>query len=83
MGNPKYQTRLPSDTADEVETYMDEHDISQAEAIRRLVEAGIESKANEGELQRAAGQNGTLILILILGLLSFVLQAVNLLGGVM
>jgi len=50
MPREKYQTRLPADTAGEVEEYIDENDISQAEAIRRLVETGLEVERDDGEI---------------------------------
>lgn len=44
MARKKYQTRLPADTADEVDEFIDERDISQAEGIRRLVQSGLEAQ---------------------------------------
>jgi len=38
----QYQTRLESDTADRVDEYRDENEMTDAEAIRRLVNAGLE-----------------------------------------
>lgn len=42
MAQELYNTRLPSDTAQRVDEYMEEHDISKSEAVRRLVSAGLE-----------------------------------------
>jgi metal-responsive CopG/Arc/MetJ family transcriptional regulator len=50
MPREKYQTRLPADTAAEVEEYIDENEISQSEAIRRLVETGLEVERDDGEI---------------------------------
>lgn len=48
MPREKYQTRLPADTSQEVEEYIEENQISQAEAIRRLVETGLEVERGDG-----------------------------------
>lgn len=50
MPNEKFQTRLPDDTAEKVYEYMDEHNVSQSEAIRRLVERGLVVEAADGQL---------------------------------
>jgi len=42
MAQTKYQTRLPADTAEQVNDYIEDREISQSEAIRRLVETGLE-----------------------------------------
>jgi hypothetical protein len=39
----QYQTRLDPDVADRVEQYADENDLSNSEAVRRLVRTGIET----------------------------------------
>jgi len=67
MGNPRYQTRLPSDDAERVDEYVRDRDISQSEAVRRLIRAGLETVADDeedgddraGAVERAR-QNGTL-----------------------
>lgn len=38
----QYQTRLDSDMADRVDQYAEEHDLTDAEAIRRLVARGLD-----------------------------------------
>lgn len=50
MPREKYQTRLPADMAEKVDEYKDENDISQAEAVRRLIEAGLEVEREDGEI---------------------------------
>ena len=50
MARQKYQTRLPADMAEKVDEYRDEHDISQAEAVRRLIDAGLEVERDDGEI---------------------------------
>ena len=77
MAREKYQTRLAADMAEKVDEYKDELDISQAEAIRRLIEAGLEAEASAetgGETERAA-QRGTIYFIIIVGLLTLNLIA--------
>jgi antitoxin component of RelBE/YafQ-DinJ toxin-antitoxin module len=39
----QFQTRLDPDVADRVEQYADENDLSNSEAVRRLVRQGIEA----------------------------------------
>ena len=74
MPREKYQTRLPADTAAEVDDYIDEHDVSQSEAIRRLVESGLETQdepdeATDGEIHRA-GSGPVIPLVIIILLLA-------------
>jgi membrane-associated HD superfamily phosphohydrolase len=64
MPREKYQTRLPADTSEEVEEYIEEKQISQAEAIRRLVETGLEVERDDGDIldtrqMASAGVNQT------------------------
>ena len=44
MPKKQYQTRLDSDMAEAVEEYQDEHNLTDAEAVRRLVAAGLEQQ---------------------------------------
>jgi len=46
----KYQTRLDSDDARAVESYQAEHDISQSEAVRRLIKDGLEAQDTDHDL---------------------------------
>ena len=41
MARQKVQTRCDSDTTDALENYADEHDVSESEAVRRLIRAGL------------------------------------------
>lgn len=50
MAREKYQTRLPADMAEKVDEYKDENDISQAEAVRRLIDTGLKVERQDGEL---------------------------------
>ena len=72
MAREKYQTRLPDDTAKRVDAYNAEHGITQAEGVRRLIQAGLEAEADDEDtddgLERAA-QSGTFILLVILGVI--------------
>jgi hypothetical protein len=36
--------------AEKVDEFQDEHDISQAEAVRRLIDAGLEVERDDGEI---------------------------------
>lgn len=45
MAKEQYQTRLDSDVAERVEQYRENHDLTSAEAVRRLVAAGLEGEA--------------------------------------
>jgi hypothetical protein len=49
MPNPKYQTRLPPDHAEQVDEYADERGISKAEAVRRLIVAGLDTTTAEAD----------------------------------
>jgi len=42
MSRKKYQTRLSDDTAERVEQYIEDRDISEAEAMRRFIGTGLE-----------------------------------------
>jgi hypothetical protein len=44
MGKIQKATRLPKDQADRVERYADQHDISEADALRRLIRVGLEEE---------------------------------------
>ena len=78
MSREKYQTRLADDTAKRVDGYNAEHGISQAEGVRRLIRAGLEAEAEDDDaddedgLQRAA-QSGTIIFIVILGVIALLI----------
>jgi Arc/MetJ-type ribon-helix-helix transcriptional regulator len=47
MPNPRFQTRLPEDDAERVNEYVEEHGVSQSEAVRRLIRAGLEAEEEE------------------------------------
>jgi hypothetical protein len=50
----QFQTRLDPDVADRVEQYADENDLSNSEAVRRLVREGIEASAGPTREEIAA-----------------------------
>ena len=50
----QYQTRLDSDMAEAVEEYQDEHNLTDAEAVRRLVAAGLEHQSQPTREEIAA-----------------------------
>jgi len=47
MPREKYQTRLDADDARKVEWYRGKRDISESEAVRRLIRKGLEVKSKE------------------------------------
>lgn len=53
MAREKYQTRLAADHAEAVDRYADERGVSQSEAVRRLIVAGLEAKREEEEEEEA------------------------------
>lgn len=75
MPRDRYQTRLPTDDADRLDDYADHHDISESEAVRRLIRAGLEAESKDdddrGEVQRAA-QVATLVSTVLLAIFAFV-----------
>jgi hypothetical protein len=44
---PKVQTRLPEDTHERFEEYREAHELTKADATRRLVEAGLDAEADQ------------------------------------
>lgn len=50
----QFQTRLDPDVADRVEQYADENDLSNSEAVRRLVRQGIEASGGPTREEIAA-----------------------------
>ncbi len=49
MVRQQHQTRLDEDVAKRVEEYQDEHNISQAEALRRLIRMGLDQADADDE----------------------------------
>ena len=79
------QARCDPDTIDEVQQLADEKGISKSEAVRRLIRTGLEAKADEADDEpetRRAAQSGVLLWLLLIGLLTFTLTALNTIGGV-
>ena len=85
MPREQLQARCDPDTIDEVQQLADEKGISKSEAVRRLIRTGIEAKTDEADDDepetRRAGQTATLLMILVVALLTFVLTALNTIGG--
>ena len=84
MAQDRFQTRLPADDADRVEEYRAANEISQAEAVRRLIRAGLEAEWEDddlGQLERA-GQTGTVMAVVLVALLTVVGLQVLILAGV-
>lgn len=77
MPKERYQTRLSDDRAERVDKYVQDHDISQSEGVRRLILAGLEAETetdDSDETVLRAGQTAgglmdtvetTLLLVLI------------------
>jgi metal-responsive CopG/Arc/MetJ family transcriptional regulator len=84
MANPKYQTRLPNDDAERLDNFVDEHDISESEAVRRLVRTGLDVEDPDNDryidtdgmatasINQTAGQTGSILMLLMLGFLTAV-----------
>jgi Fe-S-cluster formation regulator IscX/YfhJ len=47
MSKERYQTRLDPDTAAAVDDYADRHGVTEAEAVRRLVAAGLDVEQDD------------------------------------
>ena len=85
MPREQLQARCDPDTIDEVQQLADEKGISKSEAVRRLIRTGLEAKADEADDEpetRRAAQSGVLLWLLLIGLLTFTLTALNTIGGV-
>jgi len=84
MPREQLQARCDPDTIDEVQQLADEKGISKSEAVRRLIRTGLEAKADEADDEpetRRAAQSGVLLWLLLIGLLTFTLTALNTIGG--
>ena len=53
MGRKKVQTRADPDTVEALTDYADDHELSQSEAVRRMIRAGL--SANDYEIAAADG----------------------------
>lgn len=49
MGRERIQTRADGDTVDQIENYREDHDVSNSEAMRRLIRRGLEAEGYRGE----------------------------------
>jgi hypothetical protein len=84
MKREQLQARCDPDTVDDVKAYQEAKGITKSEAVRRLIREGLEAKADEADAEpetRRAGQTGTILMILVVALLTFVLTALNTIGG--
>jgi len=86
MKREQLQARCDPDTVDDVKAFQEAKGISKSEAVRRLIRTGLEAKADEADDDepetRRAAQTGVLLWLLIIGLLTFTLTALNTIGGV-
>jgi len=53
MAKERYQTRLPADKAEQLEQFKNDRDISNAEAMRRLVDRGLEQTSERQPAETA------------------------------
>ena len=71
MARERIQTRADADTLSQVEEYVEDKEISESEAVRRLIRAGLITKGYRdpegGRIHRAA-QVGTIPTILAVAL---------------
>ena len=51
MGRERIQTRADGDTIEQIEDFREDHDVSQSEAVRRLIRRGLETEGyrNQGD----------------------------------
>jgi len=85
MKREQLQARCDPDTVDDVKAFQEAKGITKSEAVRRLIRTGLEAKADEADDEpetRRAAQTGVLLWLLIIGLLTFTLTALNTIGGV-
>jgi len=81
MARERVQTRADADTLDQLEQYAADKEISQSEAVRRLIRTGLAQKGYrdaeagdiDGSTLERAGQAGTLITILAAAALGLIL----------
>ena len=85
MKREQLQARCDPDTVDDVKAYQEAKGISKSEAVRRLIREGLEAKADETDdeppTRRAGVAPGVLLWLLLVALLTFVLTALNTIGG--
>jgi len=63
-------TRLPKDEADLLEAYAEEHELTEADALRRLIRSGLE---NEPDLLTRAAHGLATVHVLQIILLTFLI----------
>jgi hypothetical protein len=84
MKREQLQARCDPDTVDDVKAFQEAKGITKSEAVRRLIRTGLEAKADEADDEpetRRAAQSGVLLWLLLIGLLTFTLTALNTIGG--
>jgi len=70
MPNPRYQTRLPEDDAERVDEYVDEHGVSQSEAVRRLIRRGLEAEEDASRSEASINRTVRLVGGVLIGLVA-------------
>lgn len=60
MSREKVQTRCDPDTVEAIDRYQEQKELSRSEAVRRLLRAGLETKADEIEGEKVTAAYGTI-----------------------
>ena len=71
MARERVQTRCDADTAESVEDFAEEKELSESEAVRRLLRAGLNVHGYDVDgltVKYRAQQRGTVQMILLLGI---------------
>jgi len=83
MAREKVQTRCDGDTIEAIENYCDDHDVSQSEATRRLIRAGLIEQGYEidvatkrGTLEQEVTVKGVIATVAVAVALTFLLTLV-------
>lgn len=71
MARERVQTRCDADTAESIEDFAEEKELSESEAVRRLLRAGLNVHGYDVDgltVKYRAAQRGTVPMILLLGI---------------
>lgn len=78
MARQKVQTRCDGDTVEAIENYCDDHDVSQSEAVRRLIRAGLIERGYEidvatkrGTLEQEITLKAAIATVVVVGTLAY------------
>jgi hypothetical protein len=79
MARERVQTRCDADTAESIEDFADEKELSESEAVRRLLRAGLHLHGYDVDgltIKGRAYQRGTVKTILLLGILGLLVYII-------